>query len=256
MPTPSFPILAGGQAVKYPLTRTVTFLSSVNRFLNDQEQRWVSGTRREAFRLGFVAIPWTELSQILAFWNTMRGPAAGNWSLLVGSTTYTNCCFLGEDLQWSEANPGVYDLTLGVQQTVQLAAAASAPGPFPTFSRGMRFQLPYSQTHHFPVLTNVMPLSGAAVTHTERTANFPYCNPQHADEQRWALSYPVLEPGEQASLENHFVACQGRYAAFTFQDPTGGIHASVRYGMDALSFQYTEPGYVSVQLQLQEVFAR
>lgn len=251
-----FPTLSCGSPVLYPLARSINFLTTVNVFLDDSQQRWREHTRLESFDLTFNNLKLADLNLILAFWRSMRGPDHTDWQITIDGVTYLNCTFAEDSLSYSEADeyPELYSLQVSARQAVQAAPRTSVdPGAFPTFNAGMRFQRPLSATLEFRTTINEMPDSGDRIAHAERTTSIVACTPAHTNLFSWDLQYPCLDATEAAALETHFLNAEGRYAAFTFTDPLGGVHAKVCYGMDSLRWQYSGPGSYSTRVLLQEV---
>jgi hypothetical protein len=252
---PTFPTLSCGSPVLYPLSRTISFLTNVNTFLNDTQQRWRQHAQLSSFDMVWNHLKLVDLNAILTFWRSMRGPDHTDWQITIDGVVYTNCTFVDDSLTYTEedAYPELYSLQLSARQVLQSSPrVSSAPGSFPTFKGGIRFQRPYGCTFSFRTLVNEMPWSGQKITHADRTA-VTSCAVPHVDLGSWALEYPVLTPPEALALETHFLNAEGRYASFGFTDPLGAVHAKVCYAMDSLRWEYPGPGAVSTRVTLQEI---
>src|SRR5262249_41169560 len=124
--------------VKYPLARTVTFNTSVTRFLDDSEQRYSRRKRLDFFALRLSNLPKSELDKLYAFWEDVRGPLV-KWKITVDGVPYDNCQFVNDDFTFEELEdtPELYSVSPSAKQTLStFDAPTGAMEDFPTVLDG------------------------------------------------------------------------------------------------------------------------
>lgn len=112
----AFPNLQSGSVTKYGAARDRVHRTAVVQFCNDTEQRWKQKKPEGAFSLQLTRINGYDLSNVLAFFRSMKGRFDSTWDLTLAGATYNNCCFSQDSISWTEAAPNLYTLSLRCRQ--------------------------------------------------------------------------------------------------------------------------------------------
>lgn len=230
--------------VLYPFIRTVSCSTTVHKFQNATEQRWVNRNPLFNFSLPMTSLNVTDKAAWLAFFVTTKGRLASDLQLSLGSTTYSNLSSESDDLAVTNKIPLFFD------QQINLLQVSNYPWTIPAVSISafplLRFGSPMS-----PVASFEMPFTQNSSFFTDNTTS-PY-GQQYSYGwygtglsgfptsylRAWKLSYPLLTDADALTLEQFFEACQGQYSSFDFTDPFDSItHHKVRFASDNLSFKY------------------
>jgi hypothetical protein len=106
----------GASVALYPLTQSDAFVTVVQQFCDDSEQRWLTQAAGLAkFALTYNNINSDDVNALLAFWRTEGGPT-WTWDATIGGTTYHNMYFLGDSFELTEPGPGLFKLVLSCAQ--------------------------------------------------------------------------------------------------------------------------------------------
>jgi hypothetical protein len=109
---------------------------------------------------------------------------------------------------------------------------------FPTFTGGVRTQLPASYLSRFLVDRNDQATGKRYAYYRKSTSLLG-----------WELSFPVITDSELATLEAFFVARKGRLETFTLTDPYDEtVYTDCRFGMDALQVEHLGPNHHKVKV--------
>src|SRR5271157_2809056 len=104
---------------------------------------------------------------------------------------------------------------------------------FPQLSTGAVAQFPIRKSSSLHTVTNVL----------EDGTVLAYADPNSGC-LRWDLSYAALNPAEVAALQSLFDGCSGRWAPFTFIDPTGNMFG---FSMDLTAAAWQTQGLITIQ---------
>jgi hypothetical protein len=113
-----FPTVRYGAGVAlYPTTRTRVFVTTVQQFCDDSEQRWLSQANGLArFKLEYHNLNADDVNAVLAFWRAQRGAFNKTWDITVAGVSYSNMYFLDDNFALQEVCSGMFDLTLACAQ--------------------------------------------------------------------------------------------------------------------------------------------
>src|SRR5271156_3756736 len=104
---------------------------------------------------------------------------------------------------------------------------------FPQLSTGALAQFPIQKSSSVHTVTNVL----------EDGTILAYADPNSGC-LRWDLSYAALSTLEVAALQSLFDSCSGRWAPFTFIDPTGNIFG---FSTDLTAAVWQTQGLITIQ---------
>jgi hypothetical protein len=93
-----FPTLSSGVITKTPATLGSGFATRVMRFCDDTEQRFVTRYPFSIFVLQFTNINGYDLSQLVAFFRTVKGQYDSSWTLTINGTTCPTMNLDSDDL--------------------------------------------------------------------------------------------------------------------------------------------------------------
>ena len=114
----TFPTVRNGAGVAlYPLTRSRRYVTTVQQFCDDSEQRWLSQASGLAqFKLEYHNLNGDDVNALLAFWRAARGSVDWTWSIVLAGTTYLNLYFTDDNFALQEIASGMFDLSLACAQ--------------------------------------------------------------------------------------------------------------------------------------------
>jgi hypothetical protein len=99
------------------MTRSRAYVTTVQQFCDDSEQRWLSQSNGLArFRLEYRNLNTDDVDALLAFWRAQRGAFDGTWSITVAGVTYAHMYFADDNFALQEVCSGLFDLTLACAQ--------------------------------------------------------------------------------------------------------------------------------------------
>jgi hypothetical protein len=257
MPNPLSTVRGTTQQALYPVTRTVEFVTRVNIAANGSEQRWVVRGPLNNFQL-----PYSELLKADAaaqeFWfENARGKFDRTLSLTIDGITYLDLTSDSDTFSQVQRQQRSYDTQISVRQTRNpLWVPAPAPSSYPKLTNGLSAQYPYTRTVRFATIVNDQEVG---TRYSLSTYGGPFDNFPTDGLFSWKLDYPVLTEVDAATLENFFLACQGRYHRFSFTDPdTGIVHPNCRLDQDSLPLRYDMARrgghHISTSLSVSEFF--
>ena len=245
----SLPLIFGIGTAQYPISRSIQFDTVVAVAANGSEQRCVRNVPLFRFSFSYSDLLAADQTSLLNFFNGQLGMRATNWSAALKGITYANLTFEEDTIQWTRRDAITYEGTLKFRQTQNPGFSIPVVGAFPTLSAGLSFQRPYSADWRN------LTVAGDQAT-GERYAfgfygtsilRFP-TRPLRA----WHLNYPILADTDVATLENHFIGCQGRWQTFQFTDDTGTVYPFCRYGDDTMTFNYRGPNLTDCSFSIVE----
>jgi hypothetical protein len=108
----------------YPLVRSHQFRTNVYTHVDFSEQRFSKGVDLQMFDLTFHNLKTADKETVRVFFNSTRGNFDTTWTLTYTDTdgtpqTYTNLQFVGNTLDATQTEPGVWQIKLKVRQTRQ-----------------------------------------------------------------------------------------------------------------------------------------
>src|SRR5271165_1888236 len=104
---------------------------------------------------------------------------------------------------------------------------------FPQLSTGALAQFPIRKSSSVHTVTNVLE-DGTVLAYADPNSGW----------QRWDLSYAALSYLEVAALQALFDSCSGRWAPFTFIDPTGNMFG---FSTDLTAAAWQAPSLITIQ---------
>lgn len=226
----------------YPVTRIVCCYTGISVFSNASEQRWVEQPPLYKFILPMQNLTATDKANYLTWFNAVKGQFATDVTLTLGSNTWSNLGLMSDSLEFTGTMPGRFDQNIQLR-SIQSAASDYTPptlgSSYPTFSWGSVAQSPVVQTSSYMTSVNEQ-ASGPRYGYSwfgQSLPNFPTTYLRS-----WKITYTTLSDTDLATLENFFLASQGRYGSFSFQDPVDGqTYDHVRMGQDELPIKYLMP---------------
>lgn len=247
------PTLRGSsQQALFPFTRTVSFLTRVNKFQNGTEQRWPSRAPLYSFELRMSALLAADQSGWLSFFNTQKGRLNQDLTLTLGSTTYSHLALQSDGLQQQTSSPKLYDQVVSLRQTQNASwTPPSMPASsYPTLSAGVVCEYPFTESSEFfsSVQDSEIGQRYVYAWYAAGLTGFP------SNYQRtWKLEYPVLSDADLATLETFFMTQQGRYSSFSFTDPVDTLtYTHVRFDSDQFQIRYQDYNRSSVTVLLRQ----
>jgi hypothetical protein len=248
-----------------PFERELSFLTSVQKFFNGQEQRWASRAPLATFSLPMQNLliadktAWitaTPASGFVSF-TSAQGRRFQDLSLTLtntlGSVTYSNLALMSDSLNQTNPLTLLYNQQLNLRQVSNSAwTPPTAPTTYPTFSFGGVAQQPLSQIYTFLVSVNdsVFGPRYAYSWYGSSLSNFP-----STYLRMWRIAYPLLTDTDAATIESFFNSAQGRYYSFSFTDPIDHTaYPHVRFDVDALKFKYITRNQQSTEVTLLQTY--
>lgn len=248
----SYPALRNASCTALmPFTRRVMFDTGVTYFANGTEQRWKKRAPLASFEFNNNSLTAADIALLLTHHLNQGGQGSSDWSLTIGSTTWSNLALTNDSFSFTNTQGLIYNTKLAATQTQNKGATIpSVSAVWPTFSSGAKLQYPFSAT--FRNLTTVSKSTtgaqwsfkwlGAGVTNQPTRALRAFNAPM------------VLSFADATTLETFFTWAQGRLNTFSFTDPYNGTtYTKVRFDTDVLELNYQDTNRVSVTLPLVEI---
>lgn len=232
----SFPSsLSFGTPFQYPVTKTLTLPSKVQRFGDDTETRFLdNGGGWIDFTFAYAKVKFSDITTLRDFFNSTQGSFDHTWSMSFNGGSYTNCRFLDYRFSARQDGPVTWSTTLRARSYHPFAPSPTADLTFPVLSTGAISQLPY--TEHSDWRNVVVDLAdGEASAGSYRSAAL----------RAFQVSCPLLSETEYNAIEAHWINCGGQVAQFSVKDEDGTTHTKCRYDSDSLTVRYVSPGVVS-----------
>lgn len=238
-----FPTLSFGQVCMYPVTRAIQSKTSVHKFINGREQRYCSAAVLNSWTLGFEGLDFADVLTLEAFNDTVKGSFDSTWTFPFDGTSYTDCVFETDSMEFTEKDPKVFAAELKIRQTVKSGSySTGVAAVYPTINGGVITQRPFGRSDNWRTGKNKLD-SGPQYAWTYLSAPL----------YRWVLSYPVISMSEFVTLLNFFTSMRGRWQEFTFTDPQdASVHIHCRLDVDQIEAKMVDPGYVSTSLIVSE----
>lgn len=239
----TFPTLSTGSVAMYPVSRSLAFPAKVVRFLDDSEQRWVSGAPLNQWALTFARLKWADVLTLKAFFENQKGAFDSSWTFGIAGSSYTSMAFDQDDFTYTETGPAKFSVSLKVRQTKNTGTYASAvPAQYPAIQGSVIVQFPFQSSPSFLTTRNDTPAGLRYAYYWRQSPRF-----------RWTLRYPTITDAECGTLLDFFASMSGQYSTFYFTDPeTGIVHPKCRFGMDQIKWTYIQPGLNSVDVVIEE----
>lgn len=264
----TLPGISGGQVTirpaMYPMTQSNAFATSVVTFMNGQRQVWANRTMLQGWQLEYTQLADSDRVAMDAFLVSTLGGAA-TWTFARGGPNNVSvpyCQFIEDSFTWTKTsmvNIGSWDGSIRFQQVANGGAGATnAPalnptsfpllGPAPGYVTGY----PFVRVENYACIRQALPTGGTIITPLYGAGITGY--PTRAL-YSWTLTFTVLSDADLAILQAHFFSAGGRYATFSFTDPTlAKTFTKVAYASDTFDVKYQMKGISSVTIQLEEVF--
>jgi hypothetical protein len=238
--------------VLYPVTRTVSFATRVQRFADATEQRWMLRPPMTKLSLPYGSLLATDKNNQLSFFASQKGRFDTTISVTIGAITYTNMTLLSDVFSIKNGKPLQYDTQIDLRQVKNSGYTWSAPvaPSFPILSAGVRCQMPFIQTSRYLTMVNDQE---TGMRYSEAFYGGGFSKFPAAALKEWALEYPHLTDADVAILESFVNSVGGRFYSFAFIDPLdGSSHPKCRFGSDDFILRYSGPNDVALSLQIVE----
>lgn len=119
-----YPVTKSGVVkVKYPLTRSRKFRTTVLVSIDTSEQRFSKASPVAGFQLSYTNVSLADKNLVRDFFNARQGALDTTWSMTLpdptpdAPTTYTSLQFLpGQTFEAVESNPGYWSFSLTFRQ--------------------------------------------------------------------------------------------------------------------------------------------
>jgi hypothetical protein len=111
-----------------PATLGSGFATRVIRFCDDTEQRWVTRNPFSTFVLRLTDISGYDLSQVLAFFRTVKGRYDATWTLTINGTTFPTMMLDADDLVAVENRQNLYTLQVKCRNVFNAIPAGGGTG--------------------------------------------------------------------------------------------------------------------------------
>ncbi len=246
-------------AEPYPFTRTVSFVTRVNRFANATEQRWMAAPPLTSFTMSYASLLAADRSSQFSFFTGQKGMFDIGASITLvwdsgnGSpVTYNNMTLQADDFTVTTSAPLQYNTQISLRQTQNAAYVYTAPvSPvFPLLASGAPAMYPFTQTSRYLTVVNDQP---TGMRYSEPFFGAGLSGFPAGPLKEWRLSFPVLTDADLLTHENFFLAMGGMLNTFQFTDPIdSSVHPKVRYGSDQFAVTYTAPNQSQLTLSLVE----
>lgn len=264
MGLPVFPGISGGTSrtwpCQYPLQTSTDMATIVSGFSNGSEQRFQDRSARASFIVQYTAIPYSDRIALDAFLLEMLGSVGKFIFTLWGGSAFSACQFDDETFSWQENKeyPLHYNGSMRFRVTTEevfadaIPGVSNNPGPFPTVAGGFITGYPFTKSMNFQTVRVDMPTANR-IAFPLYGSGFPGYPTRPLFS--WTLTFPALTDADLATLFTHYAQASGRYALFSFVDPTDqSYYPSVRYDMDAFKVTYLKAGLSQIEIKLTEVY--
>lgn len=226
--------------ILYPFTRWNEFVCRVTQASNGSEQRFVVRPPLARFSLPYSNLQIADVASQQTQFNNALGKFTQQITLTLDSTTYTNLTFQQDTFESVIRETALYNTQLTLRQTQNPTwVPPTAPTAYPVLSSGLSAMMPVTSGLRYITWTNDQEAGQhfALSSYGGVFANFPTTALPY-----WKLDYPVMTEVDLATLENFFLACQGRYNTFAFTDPvTSIVYPNCRLDSDSFEVRYLGP---------------
>jgi hypothetical protein len=236
----------------YPVTRTVSFATRVQRFSDATEQRWMLRPPMMKLSLPYASLLAADKNSQLSFFASQKGRFDTTISVTLGASTWNNMTLLSDVFSVRNGKPLQYDTQIDLRQTKNSGYVWSAPSSpsFPVLSAGVRCQMPFTQTSRYLTMVNDQE---TGPRYSEAFYGAGFSKFPAAALKEWTLEYPHLTDADAATLESFAMTVGGRFYAFALIDPLdGSSHPKCRLGSDDFTLRYNGVNDVSLTLQIVE----
>ncbi len=224
-----------------PVTRTLTFSTSIFTGDDGTEQRSMIHAGRASWVLSYNRLSLTERDTLLTAHSTAKGSFDQTLTLSFLGTTYTRVYFDSDELSFVEQEPTVYSGSVKLCQVLRAPDTGSLPANFPALANGCPTQRPYTHSRAFD---NIL-----VITEGGRYARYKRATPL----RQWSAGGSVLGITDATAIWDFFRRARGRFRSFGFTDPDSGDSYTVRFASDTLDLRYVDAGHHSVNVTLQEI---
>ena len=251
----TLPTIRSGRQALYPVIRRNEFSTTITKFQDATEQRWLNRPPLYRFDLVYTGISKTDALALETFFNSVKGQFDSildtDFEFTLGATLYQNLALLEDVFPIRETRQGRYDCGFRFRQTKkQGQITPSGSGSFPALASGVTTQIPYERHRRFKT-TMVDQDSGpryAWAWYGAALSGFPTTSLR-----AWMVGGPAVEDADANTLEAFFAFHGGRYGTFSFTDPdTTIVHSKVRFGEDIFERRFVGPNQNALAIRLEE----
>jgi len=209
----------------------------VTTFVNGSEQRQATQPPIIDLVLPMKSLLNADQSAYNSFFMGQVGRFGQNITATINGVTYNDLTLLSDKLWLTRNMAALYDLDVRLRQTANSGWTPPSAGTvFPVLSFGSSFE--------YPVATTVGLMTGVSDNdHGERFAyeyfgaGIPGFPSSSSGLPRYNLTYPLLSDADITTLYNFFMSQQGRYASFSFTDPSGSTLTHTRFDQDTITIK-------------------
>lgn len=243
----------------YPFTRTVSYLTRVNRFANATEQRWMARPPLTSFTMSYSSLLAADKASQFTFFTDQKGMfdigATISFTFTSGhgaTVTYSNMTLQSDAFSVKERMPLQYDTQISLHQTQNPTYTYTAPASpvFPALAVGATAMYPFEQVSRYLTMFNDQP---TGMRYAEAFFGASFTGFPAGPLKEWTIQFPVLTDADLATHEAFFNSVAGRLNTFQFTDPMDNtVHTKVRYASDDFSVRYLAPNQNQLTITLVE----
>lgn len=245
----SFPTLASGGTVKYPLRVQYLCLTRLHRSVNAAEQRYVVRPPMVEFDLTFTNLRVADMEEIDTFFDAQKGAFDSSWTLAIAGVTYTDMRFMSDDIVWEETKVNRWTTKLTCRGFHP--AISSPPATLPKLSTEAVTQTPWSKSRRYDTSYNDMETGARHATafRAGGLTGFP-----STAERIWEIRWSCATVAEIDPLIKFFLSKNGRYGSFDFTDPdTEVTYTGCRFESDTLDVKHSSFNNSSVTFKVVKI---
>ncbi len=240
MPSAVATVRGTTKQILYPFTRWVEFVTRVTQSANGSEQRFLVRPPLARFSLPYSNIQIGDVASQQAWFNAAVGKFAEQITLTLDAKIYNFLTLQQDTFESIIRETALYSTQVALRQTQNQAwTPPVAPTAYPVLSSGLSAMMPVTSGLRYITWTNDQE---TGQHYALSSYGGPFSNFPAAALPYWKLDYPVMTEVDLATIENFFLACQGRYQTFSFTDPiTGIVYQNCRLDNDSLEIRYLGP---------------
>jgi len=250
----ALPTVFGAEA-QYPVTKTISFLTSITTSRNGTEQRRMVRPPLVKFELRFNRMNYTDMLAFQTHFLANFGAAGSGITFTLFGVTYSNLYLTSDQFQ-AQRNVLSYNLPVSLAQSIPYTTSYGTP-MVNSSSAGWEppFEVPYMRGFMHRTYSVTQP-SGPRYTlgaYAGTIRNYP-----SAPFGIWELKFPKASVDDAARIETAFLKQRGRLLTFSMRDPetigaTAAYFQNCRFDTDDLTQTYMEDGSVSLSLAVRTV---
>lgn len=218
----------------YPFVIKYSCPSEVTQARNGAQQRNIVRACTVEFDAAFTGIPLADATAINAFFNSQKGRKDTTWNINHNGSSYANCGFLHDAIEWQESAHHHWSARLAWRATPP--ALSSPPSSLPALAsgaitqygwkRGSSFDTQYGEAADGTRYTLAM--RGGGLT---GFSSLPVAS--------WVLNFKSVPEAAADRYVSFFRSKGGRYGTFDFMDPdTGTVTTGCHFAADVLEINY------------------